>query len=79
MPPAGFFVEERSRGCKGGRQPERLDLDILAVAKRAGLSFMEMNEFSVQELFDYVHAFTGAKDDRPRMATQEDIDRFYAG
>jgi hypothetical protein len=39
---------------------------------------MELNEFSVQDLLDYVHAFTGAKDDRPRMATQADIDKFYA-
>lgn len=53
-------------------------MDIIAIAKRAGLSFMELNEFSVQDLLDYVHAFTGAKDGRPRMATQADIDKFYA-
>jgi hypothetical protein len=55
-----------------------MELDLLAIAKRAGLSFMEANEFTVQELLDYVHAFTGAKDARPRMATQADIDKFYA-
>ena len=78
MPPAGFFVEERSRGNNSGQDTERMDLDIIAIAKRAGLSFMELNEFSVQDLLDYVHAFTGAKDGRPRMATQANIDKFYA-
>ena len=55
-----------------------MDLDLIAIAKRSGLSFTEVNEFTVQELLDYVSAFTGAKDDRPRMATQADIDKFYA-
>jgi len=48
------------------------------MGKRAGLSFTEMNELRIQDLLDYVRAYTGQKDDAPRMATQADIDAFYA-
>jgi hypothetical protein len=38
----------------------------------------EMNEFRVKDLLAYVRAYTGAEDERPRKATQKDIDSFFA-
>lgn len=77
-----FFVEEESRGQRSQKSNEelaRIDIELLALGKRTGLSFAEMNELTAQELLDYVKAYTGTKDNKPRMATQEDIDAFYRG
>lgn len=74
-----FFVEKaESNGAKSDREPERLDLELLAVGKRAGLTFAEMNELRVKDLLSYVRAYTGKADDKPREATQADIDGFFA-
>lgn len=51
---------------------------MLVIAKRIGLSFMELNELRVMDLFDLVESYTGKKDTGPREATQEDIDAFFA-
>lgn len=60
--------------------PERLDLEWIAVGKRAGLSFTELNEFRVKDLAAYVDIYTGDKEDEEeRPATQDDIDAFYGG
>lgn len=82
----GFFVEENSQQQKqwqeSNEKPEQLGIELLALGKRAGLSFAEINEFRTQDLLDYVRAYAGApeaKEERPRIATQEDIDRFYSG
>ena len=74
----GSFVEESKGKSKSNRDPERLDLELLAIGKKSGLSFAEMNEFRVRDLFAYVRVHTGAKDNRPRKANQEDINSFYA-
>jgi hypothetical protein len=47
--------------------------------KRVGLSFYEMNELRVRDLFEFVNIYVGKKSEKTRMATQEDIDRFFAG
>ena len=52
---------------------------MLAIGKRIGLSFAEMNELRVADLFAFARSFMGKKNDGPRMATQEDIDAFYRG
>lgn len=52
-----------------------MEIDILAVGKKIGLSFAEMNELRVVDLFDMVGSYSGAEDDRD--ATQDDIDAFY--
>jgi len=49
------------------------------IGKRAGLSFTEINELRVADLFDYVRSYIGTKDESPRQATQADIDAFYRG
>jgi len=73
-------VEESKDKSKGDRDPERLDLEILAIGKKTGLSFAEINEFRVRDLLSYARAYSGKEDDkpRPRKAKQKDIDSFYA-
>lgn len=76
----GFWVEVENK--KTSRQKvRRFDTALLAMGKRVGLSFAEINELSVQDLLDFVGDYTGAgdEDEGPQMATQEDIDRFYSG
>lgn len=76
----GFWVEVENK--KTSRQKvRRFDTALLAMGKRVGLSFAEINELSVQDLLDFVGDYAGAgdEDEGPRMATQEDIDRFYSG
>jgi CO dehydrogenase/acetyl-CoA synthase beta subunit len=53
--------------------------DLLAIGKKAGLSFVEMNELSVSDLLELARSFAGNDEDKPREATQEDIDAFYGG
>ena len=55
-----------------------MDVELLAVGKRSGLTFAEINEFRLQDLFDYVSAYTGTEGDKPRKATKEDINAFFA-
>lgn len=55
----------------------RLEIDLLALAKRMNLSFVELNELRVTDLVEMGDAYYGKKDDKPREATQEDIDAFF--
>jgi len=48
------------------------------LGKKCGLSFAEMNEFRVRDLFAYVEIYLGVAKDKPRMATLADIDKFFA-
>ncbi|MBC2722342.1 hypothetical protein [Desulfosporosinus sp.] len=57
--------------------PERLDLELLAIGKRTGLSFAEINEFRVCDLLAYSKSYVGDGDSKEREATQKDIDVFY--
>lgn len=41
------------------------------------LSFVELNELRVVDLVELGDAYYGKKDDKPREATQEDIDAFF--
>ncbi|WP_267890483.1 hypothetical protein [Paenibacillus bouchesdurhonensis] len=41
------------------------------------MSFTEINELRVIDLIDLAKDFAGAEDNKPREATQEDIDAFY--
>lgn len=89
----GFFVEENSQQQKqwqessSGAELQGIDLgmELIALGKRVGLSLAEINEFRTQDLLDYVKAYTGETQTKTteitgrRMATQEDIDRFYSG
>lgn len=50
---------------------------IVAIGKRMGFSFTELNEMRVQDLIDVANAYH-VQDDGPkkRWATQEEIDGF---
>ncbi|WP_240371685.1 hypothetical protein [Anoxybacteroides rupiense] len=63
-------------------QPERPDLELLVIGKRAGLSFDEINELTVNDLLKYVNVYVEMANGKPKtrrkMATQADIDAFFA-
>ena len=79
-----FFVEEaeQQNDDEVYEQPERPDLELLVIGKRSGLSFDEMNELTVNDLLKYVNIYvdmeTGKRKQHSRMATQADIDAFFA-
>jgi len=57
--------------------PERLDLDLLVVGKKMGLSFDEMNMFRVRDLIKFVRIYTGNDEETEvRQANQADFDRW---
>ena len=80
-----FFVKETETQQSDDtvyEPPERPDLELLVIGKRAGLSFDEINELTVNDLLKYVNIYvdmtTGKQKPRRRMATQADIDAFFA-
>jgi hypothetical protein len=55
---------------------------MLALAKRVGLTFTELNELRVADLFDFADSYfglAGGANEVAREATQADIDAFYRG
>ena len=56
---------------------EDLELIMIANAKKAGLTLGELNEFRVRDFIKFINIYTGAEKQKPRQATQEDIDRFF--
>ena len=76
---AAFFVPESKGQSKSNPETERLEIRLLALGKRVGLSFAEINELRSVDLIDLVRCYSGAEDDGPREATQDDIDKFYGG
>ena len=80
-----FFVEEAEQQTNDNESyepPERHDLELLVIGKRSGLSFDEINELTVNDLLKYVNIYvdmeTGKRKQHSRMATQADIDAFFA-
>ena len=75
-----FFVEDTrtNHKSKSKHVSERIDLEWIVVGIKAGLSLAEINEFRVRDLADYVDIYTGADKDKPRKATQDDINVFFA-
>ena len=55
------------------------ELATIAAAKRLGLSFDELNRFTMSEWLDFIDIWIGdnEQDDTVRPATQADIDRFF--
>ena len=57
--------------------PDRLDLELLVVGKKMGLSFDEMNMFRVRDLIKFVRIYTGNDEETEvRQANQADFDRW---
>ena len=55
------------------------ETDLLALSKRIGLSFLELNELTVESLFAIAQSYMGTEEesDEPRQADQSDIDAFF--
>lgn len=68
---------------EGRRNPLKdnfeMSYSLLASAKRVGMSFEEVNYFTVSEFYDFLQAYIGDETQKNgrRQATQEDIDRMY--
>lgn len=70
------FVEHKESNDEDEDAPEHIEIDILANAKRMGLSFQELNLLSLQEFIWFARSYTGKTENKE--ATQDDIDRFYS-
>ena len=72
-----FFVEAEGNGEPGDTEPDRMDLELLAIGKKAGLRFDEINMFRVRDLIEFVRIYTGDNNENTeRQATQADFDSF---
>ena len=71
-------MEAKSNGEPSDAEPDRMDLELLAIGKKAGLSFDEMNLLRVRDLLKYVQIYTGNDEETEtvRQATQTDFDRW---
>lgn len=73
-----FFVEADGNEKGDDAEPDRMDLELLAIGKRVGLSFDELNMLRVRDLIKFVSIYTGKEKEKPRKATQTDIDKFFS-
>ena len=70
-------MEAESNGEPSDTEPDRMDLELLAIGKKAGLTFDEMNLLRVRDLLKYVQIYTGNDEETEvRQATQADFDRW---
>jgi len=70
-------VEAESNGEPSDTEPDRMDLELLAMGKKTGLTFEEMNLFRVRDLLKFVQIYTGNDEETEvRQATQADFDRW---
>lgn len=71
------MVEEKNQSSDKELN-ERVDLVILSNAKHMGLSFEELNEFTLNEFMIFSDIWLGKeKKNEVKKATQKDIDNFY--
>ena len=71
-------MEASDNGEPSDTEPERMDLELLAIGKKTGLTFEEMNLFRVRDLLKFVQIYTGNDEETEtvRQATQADFDRW---
>lgn len=70
-------MEAESNGEPGDTEPDRMDLELLAIGKKTGLTFDEINMFRVRDLIKFVQIYTGKDEETEvRQATQADFDRW---
>lgn len=69
--------ESKEQSNSSAGTEERLDISLLALGKRVGLSFAEMNELRSEDLIQLARCYAGSDEKKPREATQSDIDAFY--
>ncbi|PAF31858.1 hypothetical protein CHI14_09395 [Paenibacillus sp. 7516] len=72
-------MRESEEPSRVGNKESRLEIDLLAIGKRIGLSMEEMCELTCSDLIDLARSYTGQEDKKKgsREATQADIDAFY--
>lgn len=83
MPP---FVAKRRQSSSEEESKIHIDerdseIAVLVMAKRVGLSFEELKEFSLDDFFAYYNIYTDSLrgySEGTREATQQDIDNFYS-
>lgn len=71
-----FQDQGKSKGLSNS-----LDLEILAVGKRIGLSFFEINMLTCQDLLDFACCFYGDKDEGgdQKISTPAEVEAFFRG
>lgn len=71
-------METNDNGEPSDTEPDRMDLELLAIGKKAGLTFDEMNLLRVRDLLKYVQIYTGNNEETEtvRQAGQADFDAF---
>lgn len=70
-------METNDNGEPSDTEPDRMDLELLVIGKKAGLTFEEMNLFRVRDLLKFVRIYTGNDEGTEiRQATQADFDRW---
>ena len=72
-------METNDNGEPSDTEPDRMDLELLAIGKKAGLTFDEMNLLRVRDLLKFVQIYTGSGNEETetvRQATQADFDRW---
>lgn len=57
---------------------ENVEIVLLVMAKRVGLSFIELNELSLNDVLIFSRLFFGVKSKQAKKAAQADIDRLLA-
>lgn len=70
-------MEVESNGEPSDEEPDRMDLELLAIGKMVGLTFDEMGLMRVRDLLKFVKIYTGSNDENTtRQAAQADFDSF---
>ena len=73
-------MEAEGNGEPSDAEPDRMDLELLAIGKKAGLTFDEINMFRVRDLIKFVQIYTGKDEETEvRQANQSDFDSFWPG
>ncbi len=77
-----FFVpQEVLLPSPKAESPSRIDLLILANAKKMNLTFDELNLFRLRDFIEFTNIYYPPTDQEPttivKMATQDEIDDFY--
>lgn len=78
MPPFIAKKHLKSGNKTKNKSNANFEITILASAKKAKLSFEELNLMSLNDFFDYIDIFVGDDEQQVRDAQQEDIDNFYS-
>lgn len=76
-----FFVEERkltSKSQRSNTDNEDTEIWMLVTAKKMGLSFEELNLFSLNDYITFVNKWVGEENDSSRHADQNDIDKLLS-